>query len=256
MLWMFAVPKIISFFNQAGGVCKTTLTMNLGYHLATRDQKVLLVDLDPQASLTTFMGIETTELDETIADSILDGNVLPICKDIHSLDLVPSNLTLSAAELRLTSVMARESRLVKVLGPIQSQYDFILIDCPPSLGILSIIGLAASSHVLIPMQTHYKAYKGTELLLETIRQVRELVNPNLLIAGVVPTLFISNAAQDKMILESVRQQLSVLGEVFPPIPRATAFADASMAHLPLALYQSKHPGVAILDDISLRMETL
>ena len=135
-------------------------------------------------------------------------------------------------------------------------YEFILIDSPPSLGILSIIGLAAATHVLIPMQTHYKAYKGTELLLESIRQVRELVNPDLAIAGVVPTLFISNAAQDKMILASVQEQLSVLGEVFSPIPRATAFADAAMSHLPLKLYQAKHPAIKVLESIASKLESL
>lgn len=250
------MTKIITLFNQAGGVCKTTLTMNIGYHLSQHGYKVLLIDTDPQASLTTFMGLEASELEDTIASSILHSKPLPIYADIHSLDLVPSNLILSAAELQLTSIMARERRLKIAIEPILEDYDFILIDSPPSLGILSIIGLAAATHVLIPMQTHYKAYKGTELLLDSIRQVRELVNPDLAIAGIVPTLFISNAAQDKMILASVEEQLSVLGKVFPPIPRATAFADAAMSHLPLMLYQSKHPAIKVLESIASQLESL
>lgn len=252
----YNVPKVITLFNQAGGVCKTTLTMNIGYHLSQRNHKVLLIDLDPQASLTTFMGLESVDLDVSVANAILDNSPLPIHQNIHSLDLVPSNLSLSAAELQLSSVMAREQRLVRALKPIMSEYDFILIDCPPSLGILSIIGLAAAHFVLIPMQTHYKAYKGTELLLESIRQVRELVNPDLGIAGVIPTLYTSNAGQDKLILKSVKEQLSVLGQVFQPIPRATAFADAAMSHLPLKLYQPKHPGTIILESIAQQLEKI
>ncbi len=230
--------------------------MNIGYHLAHRGNRVLLVDLDPQASLTIFMGLESEELELTVANAILDEVPLPIHPNIHGVDFVPSNLSLSAAELRLTSVISREGRLKRALNPILDKYDFILVDCPPSLGVLSILGLAAATHVLIPMQTHYKAYKGTELLLETIRQVREFVNSDLAIAGIIPTLFISNAAQDKMILDSVQQQLAVLGHVFPPIPRATAFADAAMSHMPLAIYQPKHPGVELLETISAGLEDL
>jgi chromosome partitioning protein len=250
------VPKIITFFNQAGGVCKSTLSMNIGYHLAQRNHRVLMVDLDPQASLTSFMGLEPSELEQTITDSILENTPIPIHANLHSIDFVPSNLSLSAAELQLTSVMARESRLKNILTPLTKNYDYILLDCPPSLGILSILGLAAATHVLIPMQTHYKAYKGTELLLETIKQVRSHVNPNLAIAGVIPTLFTSNATQDKLILSSVKDQLSVLGRVYPPIPRATAFADAAMSHLPLALYQPKHPSVEVLEVIAAGLEEL
>jgi chromosome partitioning protein len=250
------VTKILALFNQAGGVSKTTLTMNLGFQLAQRSNRVLLVDMDPQASLTVFMGLEPPELEATVADVIMDGGDPVIHSGLNGMSLLPSNLTLSGAELSLTSVMAREGRLRRAIAPIQDDYDFILIDCPPSLGILSILGLAAATHVLIPMQTHYKAYKGTELLLETIRQVREHVNPDLGVAGVVPTLFISNAAQDKMILEAVQQQLSSLATVYAPLPRATAFADAAMSHLPLGIYQPKHPAVAVLDAVAQGVETL
>ncbi len=250
------MSRVIALFNQAGGVCKTTLTMNLGYQLAQRQHSVLLVDLDPQASLTVFMGLEPADLEQTIADSILGDTPLPIQNRKTNLDLVPANLSLSAAELGLTTIMAREGRLKKALELVTDHHDYILIDCPPSLGILSILGLAAASHVLIPMQTHFKAYKGTELLLETIREVRQHINPGLEVAGIVPTLYVSNAAQDKMILASVQEQLSVLGRIYAPIPRATAFVDASMAGLALLEYQLKHPAVAILDEIAKGIEAL
>jgi chromosome partitioning protein len=230
--------------------------MNLGYHLTLRGHRVLLVDLDPQASLTTFMGLEPHELEQTIANPILEEDTpLPVYRNLHQMSLVPANITLSAAELQLASVMARELRLKEALEPEISNYDFILIDCPPSLGVLSILALTASTHVLIPIQTHFKAFKGTELLLDTIKKVRKHLNRKLAIAGIVPTIF-NNASQDKAILEALREQLSPMTTVYPPIPRATAFADAAMARQPLAIYAPKHPSVAILNEIAKGMEDL
>ena len=256
------MTKIIAIFNQAGGVMKTSLTMNLGYHLS-RKHKVLLVDTDPQASLTTFMGLEPHELEEIVADSLLTPETkLPIHHNLHGMDLAPANITLSAVELQLSAVMARELRLKQALEPILNNYDFIMIDCPPSLGILSILGLCAATHVLVPVQTHYKAFKGTELLLDSIKQVKKHINPKLAIAGFVPTLYV-NANQDKVILEALEQQLSPLAKVYPKIPRATAFADAVMNSQPLAVYDPKHPaiakrsvGIAVLKKIALGMEKL
>jgi chromosome partitioning protein len=152
-----SVALIITIYNQSGGVMKTSLTMNLGYQMAQHGRKVLLVDMDPQASLTAFMGLEPADLDQTIADSVLNDAPLAIQPDIHQMDLLPSNIMLSAAEMQLTSVMAREWRLRRVLEPIVDQYDVVLIDSPPSLGILSILSLVASTHVLIPIQTQYKS---------------------------------------------------------------------------------------------------
>jgi chromosome partitioning protein len=126
---------------------------------------------------------------------------------------------------------------------------------PPSLGILSILGLSAATYVLIPIQTHYKAFKGTELLFDTIKQVRKHINPKLGIAGFVPTLYV-NANQDKVILEGLEQQLTALGKIYPKIPRATAFADAAMSSQPLAVYAPKHPAVTVLQKIALGMEKL
>ncbi|MBD1866742.1 ParA family protein [Cyanobacteria bacterium FACHB-471] len=248
--------KVIAIFNQAGGVCKTTVTMNLGYHLALRGHRVLLVDVDPQASLTTFMGLEPHELEETITNAILEEEgKLPIQQDLYRMSLAPANITLSAAELQLAAVMARELRLKEALEPETRNYDFILIDCPPSLGVLSILALTASTHVLIPIQTHFKAFKGTELLLDTIKKVRKHLNRKLAIAGIVPTIY-NNASQDKAILEALKEQLSPLAPVFSPISRATAYADAAMARQPLAVYAPKHPSLKVLDEIAQGMEDL
>ena len=229
--------------------------MNLGYQLVKRKHKVLLVDMDPQASLTTFMGLEPYEVEETIVDSLLRDAPMPIRFGIHGLDLVPSNITLSAAEVQLHSALAREWKLKRVLEPVVNQYDFVLVDCPPTLGILSILSLVAATHVLIPLQTHFKAYKGTDLLLDTVRQIREQVNPSLEIAGIVPMMY-SNTGQDKAILEAAQQQLSTIATIFPPISRAIAFADASMARQPLAVYDPRHPMVKVLDLIAESMEKL
>lgn len=250
------MTKVIAVFNQAGGVMKTSLTMNLGYQLHLKKQKMLLIDMDPQGSLTTFMGLEPHELEQVVGNVIFDEEMpLPIQRDLHGMDLLPANISLSAVELQLANVMARETRLKQALEPIRDQYDFILIDCPPSLGVLSILALTAGTHVLIPIQTHFKAFKGTELLLDTIKQVRKHVNPRLAIAGIVPTLY-SNANQDKVILEALEQQLSSLAKVYPAIPRATAFADAAMSRQPLAVYAPKHPAIAVLKKIAQGMEKL
>ncbi|HEY9909375.1 MAG TPA: ParA family protein [Thermosynechococcaceae cyanobacterium] len=249
------MSKTIAIFNQAGGVAKTTLTMNLGYHLGQHGHRVLLVDMDPQASLTTFMGLEPYELEPTIVDSLLKEVKLPIHRQIHGIDLLPANITLSSAEFQLASAIAREWKLKRALSSVTEDYDYTLIDCPPTLGILSILSLVAATHVLIPLQTHYKAYKGVDLLLDTIRQIREQVNPTLQIAGLIPTMY-SNTGQDRTILEAVRQQLENVAPLYPAIPRAIAFADASMSHQPLALYDPKHPAVQILITLSKHLETL
>jgi len=250
------VSRVISLFNQSGGVGKTTLTMNLGYHLAQLGHRVLLVDMDPQGSLTAFMGLEPSELDKTVYEAILLGELLPIHQSIHNMDLAAANINLSGAELELVVADMRDLRLKEALQPILKQYDFILVDCPPSLGILSYISLVASTHVLIPIQTQYKALKGTELLFNTIARVRNRANRKLQVAGVIPTMHDSRTVQDEMSLKSIQEQLSKIGAIYSTIPRSIAFADASQAHVPLAIYNSKHPAVRLLDEIALGLEIL
>ncbi|MGH2412493.1 MAG: ParA family protein, partial [Microcystaceae cyanobacterium] len=151
----------IAIFNQAGGVAKTTLTQNLGYHLSQKQQKVLLVDLDPQASLTAFMGLIPDELSQTIYHSLILEKPLPIHEKLHGVDLVPANIQLSGAEIELSAEMARELRLKAALSEVCERYDYVLIDCPPSLGLISIIALVAATHLVIPVHCHYKALIGT-----------------------------------------------------------------------------------------------
>ncbi|WP_322111993.1 ParA family protein [Aerosakkonema funiforme] len=250
------LSRVIALFNQSGGVGKTSLAMNIAYHIQERKHRVLLVDMDPQGSLTTFMGLDPTELKQTIYESILQGKPLPIHSNIHGIDLTPANISLSAAELELVVADMRDGRLKEALEPVLEQYDFILIDCPPSLGLLSYISLVASTHVLVPIQTQYKAFCGTELLLSTVARVRSRPNRQLQIAGFIPTMYDGRNIQDARTLEAIQEQLQKVGVVYPPIPRSTAFADASEDHVPLALYNRKSPAVPILKKIATSLEKL
>jgi chromosome partitioning protein len=242
--------KIVTIFNQAGGVGKTTLVMNLGYHLAQCRLRILLIDMDPQASLTTFMGLDPVELDATIYESLIDTAPVPITQDVHGMSLAPANLNLSAAELELVVADMRDLRLKDALAPIQDDYDVILVDCPPSLGILTYISLVAAHELLVPIQTQFKAFQGTDLLLRTVTRVRARPNRNLKIAGFLPTMFDGRNSQDERTYAAIKEQLAPIGNIFTPIPRSTVFADAAEARQPLALYQPRHPAVAILREIS------
>lgn len=253
------MTQIISLFNQAGGVGKTTTTQNLGYHLAQHQQRVLLVDLDPQASLTSFMGLEPSELDLTVYEALMQDhlNPLPIQRDLFGVHLLPANILLANAEQELIFAELREFRLKEVLEPILQDYDFILIDCPPSLGILSHISLVASTHVLVPIQCQFKALKGTDALLRTVARIHKRLNKSLQFAGFLPTMYSMNNSLDNRTLHSIQEQLSSLGTVFPPMPRATVVAEAAEYGRPLALCPNKN--AKILDwfeQLAIAMEKL
>jgi chromosome partitioning protein len=254
------MTKIIALFNQAGGVAKTTTTQNLGYHLALRKKKVLLVDIDPQASLTSFMGLEPSEVETTIYDALMseeEEQPLPIIKDLHRMDLIPANILLANAEQELIFAELRELRLKQLLEPIESEYDFILIDCPPSLGILSHISLVASTHVLVPIQCQFKALKGTDSLLKTVARIKKRLNPSLKFAGFVPTMYQTSNSLDNRTLDSIKEQLSQIGKVFEPFPRATAIAEASEMGQPLALCSNKHQKTLdLFNKLAIAMEKL
>ncbi len=250
------MSKVIALFNQSGGVGKTTLTMNLGYQLTERGHRVLLVDMDPQASLTTFMGLDPIELKQTIYDAVMHGEPIAIHRNIYGIDLVPANITLSAAEMELVVAEMREVRLKDALEPITGEYDFILIDCPPSLGVLSYVSLVAATYILVPIETQYKAFCGTELLLSTVSRIRSRANKRLQIAGFIPTRYDSRNSQDERTLQAINDQLASVGKVYPPISRSTGFADASEHNMPLSKHSPRHPGVAVLNQIAQSLEAL
>jgi chromosome partitioning protein len=248
--------RIIALFNQAGGVAKTTLTQNLGYHLAILKHRVLLIDMDPQASLTKFMGLTPAELSQTVADAIISEQPLPIHTDIYGMDLSPSNRILSTAEMQLVSAEMRDLRLKDAIEPVRDSYDFILFDCPPSLGLLSYISLVAATHILVPIETHVKAFEGTNELLQTVARVKNRANRQLQVAGFVPTRYDRRNSADTRTLGAINSQLASWGRVFPPIPRATSFVDASEERQPLAVYEPRHPAVSLLQSLAEAMEKL
>ena len=238
--------------------------MNAGYQLAALGHRVLLVDMDPQSSLTVFMGLHPFKIPKTVYDAIVREEELPIHHNIHDLDLAPSNIILSKAEMELASAIRREDRLIAALEAHQDAYDFILVDCPPSLGILSIMCLVAATHLLIPIQTEYKAVEGTMLLLNTILETVQKANRKLKIAGIVPTMYDGRTSQGVKTLEYIQQTFTKLrqhkifadAEVYPAIPRRTDFADASKAHQPLAVYAPRQSALKQLNHLTQSLEAL
>jgi len=240
---------IIAIFNQSGGVGKTTVTQNIGYNLGQLKKRVLVVDVDPQSSLTAFMGLEPMDLDKTIYQAVVHKEEPNIVKNLHGIDLLPSNLQLSRAEMELAGAIMRDLRLKQVLDKVRHDYDIVLLDCPPSLGILSVMSLVASTHVIVPIQTEFKALKGTELLINTIMEVIDEANPDLKIAGIIPTMHDTRLSQSSKSLEAI-QQLAKIAKILAIIPRATDFANASQKRQPLGIYNPKHPAVKVLEEIA------
>lgn len=245
-----APMQTIAVFNQAGGVGKTTLALNLGYHLTQRDLRVLLVDLDPQATLTAFLGLTPADQERTVYDALLRRSALPIQLNLHGMDLVPANILLAGAEQELVSVLNREGRLRKVLDEVRAAYDVALIDCPPSLGLLAILGLAAADAVLVPVQTHFKAYLGTDQLLRTVDGVKQELNPSLSILGFVPMQYARGTQHDRDVLEALAVQLIERGPVLSPVPMAADFKKATVEAKPLALFNPRHPAVSVFEELA------
>lgn len=184
------MTKVISFVNHKGGVGKTTTTLNLGQALAKfHNQKVLLIDLDPQANLSSSLGFDTDNGVKTIYEALNGKSALPINKVSDNLHIVLSSLDLSASEMELSSVISREALLKRLLEPILNQYDYILIDCSPSIGLLTINALTASTGTIIILQSEFLALKGMQKLLQTINNIKQYTNPNLSFYGVLLTQF-------------------------------------------------------------------
>lgn len=244
------MSQVFSLFNMSGGVGKSTLTMNLGFHLAEElGQRTLLIDMDPQASLTTFMGLSPFEVEKTIYDGLLHRTALPVIKDVLGCDLVAANIYLAQAELQLASELRREYKLAAALETVADQYDVILVDCPPSLGLLSVNCLVAANYLLIPIQTEYKSVEATINLLQTTYEIAQAVNPQLKVAGAIPTMYDDRTSQSKRALQTIEEVFTSLqgnpsfkdSQIFPAIPRRTDFANATAEHLPLAKFNPKHP---------------
>src|SRR5436309_7825480 len=184
-----ALAKVIAFANQKGGVAKTTTTLNLGVALTEKGQRVLLVDLDPQGNLTMSQGWNPDEIERSMFDVLV--HKLPITEIVRSaeVDVAVSSIDLAGAELALSSMIGRERALEKALAPIKPSYDYILIDTPPSLGLLTINALVASDGVIVPVQCEYLSLRGLVQLENTLSMIRENLNPAVEIQGILPTMY-------------------------------------------------------------------
>ncbi len=236
--------KIIAIANQKGGVGKTTTTLNLGAAIAEKGKKVLLVDCDPQASLTISCGIEMQKLEKSLYDAIIEENGdgekfvkgIIIRTKIKNVDLFPSNIDLSTAEIELMNMYDRERILKSILEPLKTYYDYILIDCPPSLGILTINALTAADEVIVPMVTDYLALRGAGILVNrTIKKVKKKLNPKLKIAGILPTMHKTRTLHAKEVLETLRGHFQDL--VFETVIKETVkFKESSVDGTPILEY--------------------
>ena len=228
--------QIIATTNQKGGVGKTTTTFNLGVGLAMLGKKVLLIDGDPQSSLTICTGYRNPdELTDTLSTVMMaeieDRSIPPNLGILHheeGIDLLPSNIELSGVELSLVNAMSRELVLRNVLDRLRSQYDYIIIDCMPSLGLMNINALAAADNVIIPLQPNYLSTKGLNLLLRSIARVRKQINPKLRIAGILFTMVDSRTNNAKSIISSLHTAVGNAVRIFKAeIPRSVRAAEAA-----------------------------
>jgi chromosome partitioning protein len=237
--------RVVSMTNQKGGVGKTTTTINLGAALAEQGRRVLLVDFDPQGSLSVGLGLNPHDMELTVYNLLMERDVriedVVVPSGVPGMDLLPSNIDLSAAEVQLVHEVAREQTLQRVLAPAVAQYDVILIDCQPSLGLLTVNALTASDGVIVPLECEYFALRGVALLKTTIDKVRERLNPRLEIDGVLGTMFDGRTLHSREVMERLVQAWG--DRVFHTVIRRTVkFSDSTVAGEPITSYASASTG--------------
>ena len=246
------MAKIIAVVNQKGGVGKTTSTVNLAASVALKGQKVLLMDIDPQGNATSGLGVNKRELETSSYDVIV--NALPIEKAIRKTEfenlwVLPSNMNLAGAELELVDMNHRESKIKNAVAPIKADFDFIFLDCPPSLGLITLNALCAADSVLVPIQCEYYALEGLSQLMSTIRQVKRLYNPHIEMEGVLLTMYDGR-------LNLTQQVVGELKRFFPKkvyataIPRNVKLSEAPSYGLPIHYYDKNSKGAAAYDALA------
>ena len=240
----YEMGRIIAIANQKGGVGKTTTSTNLSACLAEMNKKVLLIDIDPQGNATSGVGVDKNQLENTVYEMIIGECKLEECilrNVIDNLDLLPSNVNLSGAEIDLIGVESREYILKKSIDEIKDNYDFIIIDCPPSLNMLTVNAMTTADSVLVPIQCEYYALEGLSQLIHTINLVKERLNPGLEIEGVVFTMYDARTNLSLQVVENVKENLRQ--NVYKTIiPRNIRLAEAPSHGLPINLYDSKSAG--------------
>jgi chromosome partitioning protein len=245
--------RIIALCNQKGGVGKTTTTINLGAAIAETGRRVLLVDFDPQGALSVGLGVNPHELDLTIYNLLMQREVrvddVLLKTAVPGLDLLPGNIDLSAAEVQLVSEVAREQTLARVLAPVLGEYDVILIDCQPSLGLLTVNALAAADGVIIPLECEFFALRGVALLMDTIYRVQERINPRLEVEGILATMYDSRTLHGREVLSRVVEAFD--DKVFHTvIARTVRFPETTVAGEPITTYASSSTGAAAYRELA------
>lgn len=238
--------RVIAIANQKGGVGKTTTAMNLGAALANKEQYTLVIDADPQGALSIGLGLAAYDLDLTLY-SILTDPRIPISAVIHHvrphLDLVPANIDLAGAEMQMVAMMGREYILREALAAIRDRYKFILIDCPPSLGLLTINVFTAADEVIVPLQCEFLAVRGLDQLVDVVNRIQRRLNPSLKFLGIVPTMFNARRQHSRQVLDKVREKYPgrLLDVV---IPESVRFAEAPERKLTIFEHDSSGEGAA------------
>ncbi|MDP9240147.1 MAG: ParA family protein [Actinomycetota bacterium] len=237
--------RVIALCNQKGGVGKTTSTINLGASLAGFGRRVLLVDFDPQGALSVGLGIVTHQLDRTVYNLLLDAGTSPddiiLKTNVAGLDLLPSNIELSGAEVQLVNEVAREQTLQRALRPIMDDYDFVLIDCQPSLGLLTINALTAAHGVIVPLECEYFSLRGVALLIDTIDKVRQRLNPELELEGILATMYDSRTLHGREVLSRVVEAFG--DRVYDTvINRTVRFPETTVAGEPITTWAPSSAG--------------
>ena len=239
--------RIMAMCNQKGGVGKTTSTINLGAALAECGRRVLLVDFDPQGALSVGLGIQPHELDSTVYNVIMERSVevtsVLRSTKLDNVDLLPSNIDLSAAEVQLVAEVGREHTLLRVLRPVMDHYDYVLVDCQPSLGLLTVNALTAADGVIIPLECEFFSLRGVALLIDTIEKVRERLNPKLDITGILATMFDPRTLHSKEVMARVVEAFgdTVFDSV---INRTVRFPETTVAGEPITKWAPKSAGAA------------
>jgi len=246
------MSKIIAIANQKGGVGKTTTAVNLSACLAFKGRKVLIIDVDPQGNTTSGLGIDKKNANKSIYDVLInDENMVDTIIDtqVANLKICPSNIQLAGAEVELVSVISRETRMKDALKDIKDQYDYILIDCPPSLGLLTINSLTAADTILVPIQCEYYALEGLSHLMNTVKLVQRHLNSKLDIEGVVLTMFDSRTNLSIQVVDEVRKHFN--NKVYRTvIPRNVKLSEAPSFGLPIILYDPKSKGAESYLDLA------
>ena len=235
---------VLAMVNQKGGVGKTTSTVNLGAALAEYGRRVLLIDFDPQGALSVALGVPAHQLERTVYNLLMEDDCTIADVVVHTsvpdLDLVPSNIDLSAAEVALVNEVAREQALARAIAPVLDYYDYIIIDCQPSLGLLTVNALTAANGVIIPLECEYFALRGVKLLTDTITKVQARLNPRLEVTGVIATMYDPRTLHTREVLARVVDAFG--DQVFHTvINRTIKFPDATVAGEPITVFAPTSP---------------